>query len=67
MPPWREKPFETITDADWDRRWRQSARAFIVAQETARDAGRKWGRINITSIGGQWGGSPVHYAAAKAG
>ena len=30
---------------------------------------RKWGRIvNITSIGGQWGGMrQVHYAAAKAG
>src|SRR6201999_3450354 len=32
-------------------------------------ATRKWGRIiNITSIGGQWGGMrQVHYAAAKAG
>ena len=30
---------------------------------------KKWGRIiNITSIGGQWGGMrQVHYAAAKAG
>ena len=30
---------------------------------------RGWGRIiNITSIGGQWGGfNQVHYAAAKAG
>src|SRR6202046_5792132 len=44
--------------------------AFIVAQETlpAMQA-KKWGRIiNITSIGGQWGGMrQVHYAAAKAG
>ena len=41
-----------------------------LAQETlpAMQA-RKWGRIvNITSIGGQWGGMrQVHYAAAKAG
>jgi NAD(P)-dependent dehydrogenase (short-subunit alcohol dehydrogenase family) len=44
--------------------------AFIVAQETLPAMlARKWGRIiNITSIGGQWGGMrQVHYAAAKAG
>lgn len=67
----QEKPFETITDADWDRMLAVNLRgAFIVAQETlpAMQA-KKWGRIiNITSIGGQWGGMrQVHYAAAKAG
>ena len=67
----QEKPFETITDADWDRMLAVNLRgAFIVAQETlpAMQA-KKWGRIiNITSIGGQWGGlRQVHYAAAKAG
>jgi NAD(P)-dependent dehydrogenase (short-subunit alcohol dehydrogenase family) len=67
----QEKPFEAITDADWDRMLAVNLRgAFIVAQETlpAMQA-RKWGRvINITSIGGQWGGMrQVHYAAAKAG
>ena len=67
----QEKPFETITDIDWDRMLTVNLRgAFIVAQETlpAMQA-RKWGRIiNITSIGGQWGGMrQVHYAAAKAG
>jgi NAD(P)-dependent dehydrogenase (short-subunit alcohol dehydrogenase family) len=67
----QEKPFETLTDADWDRMLAVNLRgAFIVAQETlpAMQA-RKWGRIiNITSIGGQWGGMrQVHYAAAKAG
>ena len=67
----QEKPFETITDADWDKMLAVNLRgAFIVAQETLPamiDA--KWGRIiNITSIGGQWGGMrQVHYAAAKAG
>ena len=67
----QEKPFAAITDADWDRMLAVNLRgAFIVAQETlpAMQAG-KWGRIiNITSIGGQWGGMrQVHYAAAKAG
>jgi acetoacetyl-CoA reductase/3-oxoacyl-[acyl-carrier protein] reductase len=67
----QEKPFEAITDADWDRMLAVNLRgAFIVAQECLPGmlAG-KWGRIiNITSIGGQWGGiRQVHYAAAKAG
>ena len=67
----QEKPFETLTDADWDRMLAVNLRgAFIAAQETlpAMQA-QKWGRIiNITSIGGQWGGMrQVHYAAAKAG
>ena len=67
----QETPFETITDADWDRMLTVNLRgAFIVAQETlpAMQAGN-WGRIiNVTSIGGQWGGMrQVHYAAAKAG
>ncbi|HET7086087.1 MAG TPA: 3-oxoacyl-ACP reductase FabG [Rhizomicrobium sp.] len=67
----QEKPFETLTDADWDRMLAVNLRgAFIVAQECLPGmAARKWGRIiNITSIGGQWGGMrQVHYAAAKAG
>lgn len=67
----QEKPFETISDADWDRMLAVNLRgAFIVAQECLPAmVERKWGRIiNITSIGGQWGGMrQVHYAAAKAG
>ena len=67
----QEKPFEILTDADWDRMLAVNLRgAFILAQETLPAmAKRKWGRIvNITSIGGQWGGMrQVHYAAAKAG
>jgi len=67
----QEKPFERITDADWDRMQAVNLRgAFIVAQEALPAMlARKWGRIiNITSIGGQWGGMrQVHYAAAKAG
>jgi acetoacetyl-CoA reductase/3-oxoacyl-[acyl-carrier protein] reductase len=67
----QEKPFETITDTDWDKMLAVNLRgAFIVAQETLPAMiARKWGRfINITSIGGQWGGTrQVHYAASKAG
>lgn len=67
----QEKPFQDITDTDWDRMLTVNLRgAFIVAQETLPAMlTRKWGRIiNITSIGGQWGGMrQVHYAAAKAG
>ncbi len=66
-----EKPFERITDADWNRMLETNLRgAFIVAQETVPAMRKKrWGRIiNIVSIGGQWGGMrQVHYAAAKAG
>jgi acetoacetyl-CoA reductase/3-oxoacyl-[acyl-carrier protein] reductase len=67
----QEKPFAAITDADWDRMLAVNLRgAFIVAQEILPAMlARKWGRIvNISSIGGQWGGMrQVHYAAAKAG
>jgi acetoacetyl-CoA reductase/3-oxoacyl-[acyl-carrier protein] reductase len=67
----QEKPFDSLTDADWDRMLAVNLRgAFILAQESLPAmVKRKWGRIvNITSIGGQWGGMrQVHYAAAKAG
>jgi len=67
----QEKPFESLTDADWDRMLAVNLRgAFILAQESLPAmVERGWGRIvNITSIGGQWGGMrQVHYAAAKAG
>ena len=67
----QEKPFDTLTDADWDRMLAVNLRgAFILAQQSLPAmAKKKWGRIvNITSIGGQWGGMrQVHYAAAKAG
>ena len=67
----QEKPFDTLSDADWDRMLAVNLRgAFILAQESLPAmVKKKWGRIvNITSIGGQWGGMrQVHYAAAKAG
>ena len=67
----QEKPFDTITDQDWDHMMAVNLRGpFICAQECLPDMiERGWGRIiNISSIGGQWGGfNQVHYAASKAG
>jgi acetoacetyl-CoA reductase/3-oxoacyl-[acyl-carrier protein] reductase len=67
----QEKLFEFISDEDWDRMLATNLRGpFMAIQEVLPGMVRqKWGRIiNITSIGGQWGGyNQVHYAAAKAG
>ncbi|MEW5801182.1 MAG: 3-oxoacyl-ACP reductase FabG [bacterium] len=67
----QEKPFDSITDEDWDHMMAINLRGpFACCQEALPDMIRKgWGRIiNISSIGGQWGGfNQVHYAAAKAG
>lgn len=65
------KNFLDITDDDWDEMININLRgAFICSQEVIPSMlRRKWGRIiNITSIGGQWGGvNQAHYASAKAG
>ena len=67
----QEKPFLDITDEDWDEVLACNLKgAFGACQEVMPamlTAG--FGRIiNITSIGGQWGGfNQVHYAASKAG
>lgn len=67
----QEKPFETITDEDWDHMMAVNLRGpFILCQEIIPEMVEQgWGRIiNICSIGGQWGGmNQIHYAAAKAG
>lgn len=67
----QEKPFEKITDHDWDKMLQTNLRGiFSFCQEVIPKMKKnKWGRIiNIVSIGGQWGGyNQVHYAAAKAG
>lgn len=66
----QEKPFLTITDADWANMLDINLKgAFAFSQEVLPNMiAAKWGRIiNITSIGGQWGGfNQVHYAASKA-
>lgn len=67
----QEKPFDELNVEDWDRMQAVNLRGpFLCAQELVpvmRERG--WGRIiNVSSIGGQWGGiRQVHYAAAKAG
>lgn len=65
-----QKPFETITDADWDHTFDCNLKsAFQFAQEVQpifaeQESG---GLINIASIGGQTGGTKApHYAASKA-
>ena len=67
----QEKPFLDIDDADWDRMFAVNLRGpFACAQEVLPDMLQQgWGRIiNISSVGGQWGGvNQVHYACAKAG
>jgi acetoacetyl-CoA reductase/3-oxoacyl-[acyl-carrier protein] reductase len=67
----QEKPFLTITDDDWDHMHAVNLRGpFAFTQEVLPDmVDSGWGRIiNITSIGGQWGGfNQVHYASSKAG
>jgi len=66
----QEKPFHTITDMDWNQMLAVNLGGpFICCQEVLPDMlKRNWGRIiNISSIGGQWGGfNQVHYAASKA-
>lgn len=66
----KEKPFEEITDAEWDEVLGINLRgAFAAAQLVLPDMRAEgWGRIvNMTSVGGQWGGvARVHYAASKA-
>jgi len=67
----QEKSFDTITDIDWDYMLAVNLRGpFVCCQEVIPGMLKKgWGKIiNVTSIGGQWGGfNQVHYAAAKAG
>jgi NAD(P)-dependent dehydrogenase (short-subunit alcohol dehydrogenase family) len=67
----QEKPFLELGDADWDLMLAVNLRGpFACSQEVLPDMlKQRWGRIiNISSVGGQWGGmNQVHYACAKAG
>jgi acetoacetyl-CoA reductase/3-oxoacyl-[acyl-carrier protein] reductase len=64
------KPFEELTDQDWERMLDVNllgpVRCIRRALPGMRE--RRFGRIvNLSSIGGQWGGvQQLHYAAAKA-
>ncbi len=66
----QEKPFLELTDAEWEHMLSVN---LLGAVRTIRLAlpgmcARKFGRIvNLSSIGGQWGGmNQLHYAASKA-
>jgi len=67
----QEKPFDSITTDDWSHMLNINLQGpFLLAQQVLPNMVKtNWGRIiNITSIGGQWGGyNQVHYAASKAG
>lgn len=67
----QEKSFFDITVDDWNAMNETNLRApFLWCQNLLPGMiESRWGRIvNISSIGGQWGGyNQVHYAAAKAG
>ena len=67
----QQKPFEYITDKDWDRVFEVNLKGtFICTQEVLFYMKKqKSGKIiNIASVGGQSGGErAVHYSAAKAG
>ncbi|NFH90631.1 3-oxoacyl-ACP reductase FabG [Clostridium botulinum] len=67
----QQKSFETITDEEWDKMFEVNMKGtFICSQECIPYMLKSnFGRIiNISSIGGQWGGNlAVHYSATKAG
>lgn len=66
----QEIPFEELSDEDWERMLSVNllgpVRAIRAVLPSMRERG--FGRIvNVSSIGGQWGGvNQVHYAASKA-
>ncbi len=67
----QHKDFLSISDEDWSNMLNINLQGAFMCSQTALPGmiKNKWGRIiNITSIGGQWGGiNQVHYASAKAG
>jgi acetoacetyl-CoA reductase/3-oxoacyl-[acyl-carrier protein] reductase len=67
----QQKPFLELTDADWQQMLSVNLLGAVRCARRVLPSmiEEKYGRIiNISSIGGQWGGVyQVHYAAAKAG
>lgn len=66
----QEAPFEELTDADWERMLSVNLLGAVRCVRAVLPGmlERNWGRlVQISSIGGQWGGrNQVHYAASKA-
>lgn len=67
----QQKQFEEISSQDWDNMLNINLKGpFLLSQKVIPTMKKNnWGRIiNISSIGGQWGGNlAVHYSASKAG
>lgn len=67
----QQKPFLELTDDDWEKMLSVNLLGAVRCTRRVLPSmiSNKYGRIiNISSIGGQWGGvHQVHYAAAKAG
>ena len=67
----QEKKFFDINANDWEKMLNVNLKGpFMLSQEILPGMiEQRWGRIiNISSVGGQWGGyRQVHYAASKAG
>ncbi len=67
----QQKPFAEISLDDWDLAMNTNIRGvFYLSQQIAerwRVLGRRGSMVNLSSIGGQWGGNlAVHYAVSKA-
>jgi acetoacetyl-CoA reductase/3-oxoacyl-[acyl-carrier protein] reductase len=66
----QEKPFLELTDDDWERMLSVNLLGAVRCARQALPAmlERGFGRVvNVSSIGGQWGGvNQLHYAASKA-
>ena len=66
-----QKPFDDITDEDWDTTMAVNLRgSFTCSQESLRVFGKQKSGciVNVSSVGGQMGGNKApHYAASKAG
>ena len=67
----QQKPFLELTDTDWQKMLSVNLLGAVRCSRRVLPAmiNKKYGRIiNISSIGGQWGGLyQIHYAASKAG
>ena len=66
----QEKPFEDITNSDWEKMFKTNLQGpfFLIQNVIKKMSQNNFGKIiNISSVGGQWGGfNQVHYAATKA-
>ena len=64
----RQEPFDEITEASWDRTLDTNLKGvFFCTQEASRRMSEGGSIVNVSSVGGQFGGPKApHYAASKA-